>query len=344
MSNKDENDGSVLYEEVLPDPFYDDPEFMKFYSLKLPMKLANEFSRFVNNDQFTKRFPHIKRMRKVVIKENDLELKNFSSSSEDSRVEILIGETQECLPVEADNYLKENHIDKIWNVIEVPKNPPLTREKFSQISKIWPLSFLKPRFTPEVLSDQVQHESDKFVKLACKVGEFALSIGNPPRGCVITLKGKIVAIGEDNRNSDYPWMHSVMKAIDNFSKRVCSSSSSMPKMTNSLDSKIQDENQGSKNNEDHKDHLIEIQSKYSISEDQILSDSELKDQYLCTNGIAYLSHEPCISCSMALVHSRISKVFYMYKDKERGFLGSNHKLHCVSELNHHYRVFRANID
>ncbi|KAH8582742.1 cytidine deoxycytidylate deaminase family [Cryptosporidium sp. chipmunk genotype I] len=310
------------------------------------MKLANEFSRFINNDQFSKRFPHIKRMRKVVIKENDLESSNSSSSSNEIRVEILIGETQDCLPIEAENYLRKNCIDKIWNVIEVPKNPPLTREKFSQLSKIWPLSFLKPKFNPEILSDQVQRESDRLVRLACKVGEFAHSNGNPPRGCVITLKGKVVAIGEDSRNSEYPWMHSVMKAVEHFSKRVCASSLSMPKVTNSLDSKLQDDDQEQENQkkEDHQDHLIAMKSKYSISENQILSDSELKDQYLCTNGVAYLSHEPCISCSMALVHSRISKVFYMYKDKERGFLGSNHKLHCVSKLNHHYRVFRASID
>lgn len=342
MSSKNENE-AVLYEEVLPDSFYEDPEFIKIYSLKVPVKLANEFSGLINDDQFTRRFPHIKRMRKLVIKEKDLESSNSSINSDDKEIEILIGETKNCLPIKADNYLRENSIDKVWNVIEVPKNPPLTREKFSQLSKIWPLSFLKPRFNPEILSDQTQRESDKLVKLACKVGEFAHSNGNPPRGCIITLKGKIVAIGEDSRNSSYPWMHSVMKAIDNFSKRVNSSSSSIEKMNNSLEYKQGNSNQEKEfqRKENDLDHSTIISSRYKISDNEILPDSELKDQYLCTNGTVYLSHEPCISCSMALVHSRVSRVFYMFEDKEKGFLGSNYKLHCVSELNHHYRVFKA---
>ncbi|OII74018.1 uncharacterized protein cubi_02820 [Cryptosporidium ubiquitum] len=345
MSNENKND-SVLYEEVLPDAFYEDPDLMKIYSLKIPVKLANEFSGFINDDQFTRRFPHIKRMRKVVIKEKDSELNNSSISLYETKVEILIGETKECLPIEANNYLRENGIDKVWDVIEVPKNPPLTRERFSQLSKIWPLSFLKPRFNPEILSDQTQRESDRLVKLACKVGEFAHTNGNPPRGCIITLKGKIVAIGEDSRNSDYPWMHSVMKAVDNFSRRANASSPTLQKVTNSVESGQEGRYKEKyvQEIEDDQDQLILMMSKYKISEDEILPNSELKDQYLCTNGIVYLSHEPCISCSMALVHSRVSKVFYMYKDKERGFLGSNHKLHCVSELNHHYRVFKARIN
>ncbi|KAJ1610299.1 hypothetical protein OIY81_2087 [Cryptosporidium canis] len=318
--------------------FYNDPEFMKMYSLKVPIKLAHEFSRFVNEDQFTRKFPHLKRMRKVVKGGDGTDA---SGSSDGAEVEILIGESVDSLPAEAEAFLRESGIGEAWSEIEVPRTPPLTREKFGELSKIWPLSFLKPRFNPEMLSDQMQRESDRFVRLAVKVGEFSSTNGNPPRGCVITLKGKIVAIGEDSRHSEYPWMHSVMKAIDNFSRRVILSSPPVSEASSSREDDLERGN-GVEEGQVGLSHVDIIRSRYHVSEDDILSDSELGGQYLCTNGIAYLSHEPCISCSMALVHSRISKVFYMYTDKDRGFLGSRHKLHCVAELNHHYRVYRAN--
>lgn len=330
MSGSNESE-SVLYEEVLPDAFYSDPEFMRVYSLVLPMRLAHEFSRFVSDDQFTRRFPHMKRMRRVVSEERrGLGLDDSSDARDEAAVEILIGESQDCLPPGADEYLKEHGVAKAWGELQVPKTPPLTREKYVELSKVWPLSYLKPRFSPEILSDQTQRESDRLVKLAVRVGECSSASGNPPRGCVITLRGKIVAVGEDSRNSEYPWMHSVMKAVDSFSRRVSSCFA-----VSQADGETEAGRRASQ------DYVVEMQSKYNIPEDEILADSELKGQYLCTNGIVYLSHEPCISCSMALVHSRVSKVFYMYTDEERGFLGSKHKLHCVSELNHHYRVFRA---
>ena len=43
---------------------------------------------------------------------------------------------------------------------------------------------------------------------------------------------------------------------------------------------------------------------------------------------------------MALVHSRISRVFYGSSHQE-GALGSKYKLHVQHGINHHYEVFRG---
>ncbi|KAF7458563.1 putative cytidine deaminase [Cryptosporidium felis] len=304
-------DGTFRFEEVLPDAFYEDPEFAEFCSLRVPRRLANDFSKLLSGDQFTSRFPHLKRMRRIP--EN--------GDGDDLGVEVLIGESRDDIPPEAESFLENNGVPRVWKTLNLPKSPPLTREKYLELSRHWPLSYLKPRWTPEQLSPESQAAADKMIRLALRIGKMGEERGNPGRGCVITLKGKVAAVGEDRRNSCYPWMHSAMVAISNFSRRIRSSNGD------------RDSEDGAKQG-DYGGGNVSV-----FWEEEALPDSEFKDQYLCTGGVAYLSHEPCISCSMALVHSRVSKVVYLHKDSEEGFLGSRYKLHCAPQLNHHYRVY-----
>ena len=62
-------------------------------------------------------------------------------------------------------------------------------------------------------------------------------------------------------------------------------------------------------------------------------------QYLLNNLDVYLKTEPCIMCSMALVHSRVNRVFYI-KENEYGALGTLFSLHCEPSLNHKFLVFK----
>eukprot|EP01125_Pyxidicula_operculata_P015934 TRINITY_DN5437_c0_g1_i1.p1 TRINITY_DN5437_c0_g1~~TRINITY_DN5437_c0_g1_i1.p1 ORF type:complete len:295 (+),score=38.07 TRINITY_DN5437_c0_g1_i1:902-1786(+) len=64
------------------------------------------------------------------------------------------------------------------------------------------------------------------------------------------------------------------------------------------------------------------------------------DDYLCTGYRVVLTEEPCIMCSMALLHSRVSMVIYVKSNPERGGLGSRQKIHCQKSLNHHFHVYQ----
>ncbi len=52
-----------------------------------------------------------------------------------------------------------------------------------------------------------------------------------------------------------------------------------------------------------------------------------------------LKHEPCLMCSMALVHLRVRWVIYLYKNSfDQGYLNNENNLMSY-KINHHYDVF-----
>lgn len=61
--------------------------------------------------------------------------------------------------------------------------------------------------------------------------------------------------------------------------------------------------------------------------------------YLCTGYWVFLLMEPCPLCAMALLHSRVTRIFYGTANQNAGVLGSRAVLHTVQGLNHRYRVW-----
>jgi tRNA-specific adenosine deaminase 3 len=61
--------------------------------------------------------------------------------------------------------------------------------------------------------------------------------------------------------------------------------------------------------------------------------------YLCTGYDCFVAREPCIMCSMAMVHSRLARVVYCAADTQHGALGGKLRLHAQRSLNHHYLVY-----
>lgn len=68
--------------------------------------------------------------------------------------------------------------------------------------------------------------------------------------------------------------------------------------------------------------------------------SKAQVSYLCTDLDAFIFREPCLSCSMALVHGRIKRVFCINRVSEGTF--SNLKINYNRSLNHRYPVYFMN--
>ncbi|KAH9258261.1 hypothetical protein BASA81_003310 [Batrachochytrium salamandrivorans] len=73
---------------------------------------------------------------------------------------------------------------------------------------------------------------------------------------------------------------------------------------------------------------------------KVVQRSTNPEDYLCTGMDVFLLHEPCIMCSMALLHSRVGRVFFHYSNPTSGALDSVCRLHTLESINHRYRVFK----
>ena len=73
------------------------------------------------------------------------------------------------------------------------------------------------------------------------------------------------------------------------------------------------------------------------------SASAASPAYLCTGLDLYLTHEPCLMCAMAIVHSRVRRVLYALGVGSEGGLGGEGgwRLHRQRGLNHRMDAFEG---
>ncbi len=264
---------------------------------------------------------------------------NFSKSTGETKkiFQVLLCPKEEFvgLPKELENALT--------NLSEhnLPIDKILTKNQYELVNKTnWPMSFHLDKHIESLLdknnkffSDEQKLKYDFYMRTTLELAE---SLRVPSAALVVDPRTDVlIAAGIDSRDK-HPLCHSTIDALRNVSQRHLTEL----KNTN-LESHVNSENI----NKDLKEFIekmqkLETHSKYEILQENLNKKLDSND-YLCTNYVAFLTHEPCSMCSMALIHSRVSKVFYTFNTKH-GFLHTNNRIHCLPSLNHNYEVFEAN--
>ncbi|XP_065883007.1 probable inactive tRNA-specific adenosine deaminase-like protein 3 isoform X2 [Dysidea avara] len=227
------------------------------------------------------------------------------------------------------NYIKQqlNYLtvedDSVLEIctIKVPLTKPLTRSQYNQAIKVWPVSFHEDKQLERKIHGNLFTETD----LVCmqEYMNTAITMASSTTECssgavmVDPAIPKIVAISPPELSQKHCLQHPVMACIDLVACQQ--GGGTWIKTEDSTTASSQCEPPESKR-------------------------LKLSQQYLCTGLDLYVTREPCIMCSMALVHSRIKRVFYGITNPSIGGLGSKYKIHTHVAINHHFEVYSGIMD
>ncbi|KAL4238225.1 adenosine deaminase [Mactra antiquata] len=302
---------SMKIEPVLHDKYTALVELVDAYVCQLTnKKRTSDLLRFLSTKYPLSEHPHVKRV------------KSTKSTDNTTTVQVVICEHSADLTCDVIKSTLTEFTDCIGciGVVKIPSTAPLTRKQYEVATQYWPVNFYENKIITQLLTDSYFNYDDKEIiqqhmKEAIDMALIAKQKQMMPVGAVIVdpVTNRVIAKCYDKRSGTHPLQHATMVCVDLVAK---SQGAGMWNYTT-----------------DDKFYNCEMK------EDEINNDSK-SGPYLCTGYHLYITQEPCVMCAMALVHSRIQRVYYGSKHIE-GALGSKYKIHVQDGLNHHYQVFNG---
>ena len=216
--------------------------------------------------------------------------------------------------------------------IKIPEHQPILRWQYEQVRSEWPCKFHENKYLEQLwnnsLFNDIESQRHQLFIEVCKF------LSNELKGVGVGIavnpyNNRIIAFGYNKTNIS-PVQHESMDLIDQVA--VTQSGGVWSKQHDNYYEKLSQKVTAKFDVE-----FGESQFEKSLSSDDNLSKF---GPYLCTGYSIYLLNEPCLMCSMALIHSRAKRIFY-HQQRSHGALGSITKLHTNKNLNHRYEVFHV---
>lgn len=230
-------------------------------------------------------------------------------------IELLIGLKSEvdAMPSENLEAFKTAFGLKVQEAL-VPRYCPLMREQHKVWTEIWPISFRAhvPTTPLDPSSWITPANAETLASYMRQLFPLAANSGN---ACAI-LNSQFKELAIASCTNDSPLTHCAMNAINEVAQKQ---REQMP------DTRIE--------------HAKRSVPQSSTTEADANTDTP--QEYLCNGAIAVFVREPCIMCSMALLHSRIACVIYAVPNVQSGGLGSHFSVHCEPALNHHFYAYKG---
>ncbi|KAK4051644.1 tRNA-specific adenosine deaminase subunit tad3 [Microbotryomycetes sp. JL201] len=297
---------------------YIDPEDMPLttldcYAIDVPARLAPSVFQFVR--KHTGRFDELNHLKRVKPKVAAIERGHQAA---DAPLSVLLFPVATA-PTNLQQLLKETSFGKVNSepyVCAVPASVARTEEQAAEWGKVWPVAMMhiregaralpRARGWEQVKEEWIQREAEDVWRAAVE----AEQIGECPVACHVT-------------DSFHPLVHgpgkmpkTIVRAIDT---RQSTGNCLCHAACNAIDA-------------------VAILDRQNLRGSPLLPDMPVP--YLLTGLTVFMSHEPCLLCSMSLMHSRIANLFYLKSSPGSGGLGSLFSVHEDGGLNHKFEVWK----
>lgn len=224
---------------------------------------------------------------------------------------------------------------KDLRIVDIPDFQPRLRWQFEIMTAAWPCKFHESKYLENLWSNNVFTDAELSTHQQCiEICKFLSSqLGNVNVGLAVNpLNKRVIAFGFDKTFIN-PVAHCAMDLID----QVAITQNGGAWAT--------------AHTEEYKQLAQKVSALFTVEFGEAPfekagspGEGNLSKfgPYLCTGYSIYLLNEPCLMCSMALIHSRAKRVFY-HRPQPSGALGTMTKLHTHRSLNHRFEAFLVSL-